>query len=282
MTQGPTRGDTRKDRMRKDPRGFLQLAEEHRKRGRHTEAIAVCLEGLALHPTLDAARVTLGRAYLEAGQMEAARDTLQEVFDRLPEHHLAGKLLAETRKRLGDLQGAAATCREILRSYPRDREVEALLAAVEQAAVPAEPPALDPAPDYLPEDVASPPLPSPSAVKAVDAATPARRDELQTNTLADLYLKQGLVDRALEVYRGMLRQDPGNEPVRLRIRELEQVGSPAAPPAAPAVAPPMHAAKAQAMEAAPVPEREAIARLERWLASIRAGSPMPGRSRATR
>src|SRR5258705_1190624 len=51
----------------------------------------------SLHPHLDAARVTLGRSYLESKQIEAARDTLQEVFTRLPEHHLAGKLLDSRR-----------------------------------------------------------------------------------------------------------------------------------------------------------------------------------------
>src|SRR5262245_25639703 len=118
------------EKMAKDPRGFLQLAEEHRRSGRLKEAIAVCLEGLGRHPGLDAARITLGRAYLESGQPEIARDTLAEVFQRLPEHHLAGKLLAEAQQQLGERDAAATTCRDLLRHYPRDREIEAILDAV--------------------------------------------------------------------------------------------------------------------------------------------------------
>src|SRR6267143_5039922 len=52
----------------------------------------------------------------------------------------------------------------------------------------------------------------------------AMDDALQTNTLAELYLRQGLVDRATEVYRGMLRVDPENQKAARRLAELAQVG----------------------------------------------------------
>jgi tetratricopeptide (TPR) repeat protein len=382
----------------KDPRAFLQLAEEHRRSGRLNEAIAVCLEGLGRHPGLDAARITLGRAYLESGQPAIARDTLEEVFQRLPEHHLAGKLLAEAQQQLGDRDAAATTCRDLLRHYPRDREIEAILETVlhprpaapaDAAAAPASPeppPApqrrtsdapqsprgkvaspepVDPSPEYMPEDVgvragkvatgvvtplpgrgvslaagpaaampaavaptsapsaaskpapSAPPKPAPAvAPPPAKAATPAPRapapataarpgaasggDALQTSTLADLYLRQGLVDRAIEVYRAMLRVDPGNERAKQRLAEIES--GQAAPPS-PATARPMPVApSAMAPASAPVlkapagavppaaapssvmaqqgkvappggsqdeARRQAIARLEAWLDTVR-------------
>jgi len=288
--------------MLQDPRSLLQRAEERRRSGRLKEAISVCLEGLSRNPNLDAVRVTLGRAYLESGQSMEARDTLQEVFSRLPDHHLAGKLLAEARKRLGDLDGAAATCREILRHYPRDREVEALLASVEPrpagAAVPAPPSSRqpgaqegnsDPSPDYLPEDVASAgPVSNRPPRDPVPEARPTG-DALQTNTLADLYLKQGLVNRALEVYRGMLRLEPGHEPLRRRIQDLESRGAAAALPQGSAVAPAPVPQGTRAVGASerpsggePMPARDAIARLGRWLDAIRSGSDAAGRAEAPR
>jgi pentatricopeptide repeat protein len=359
--------------MLQDPRGLLQLAEERRRSGRLKEAIAVCLDGLARHPTLDAMRVTLGRSYLESGQVAEAREALQDVYDRHPDHHLAGKLLAEALNRLGDPEGAATVCRELLRHYPRDRDVEAILASVDSKpsesasalAADATAPASDPSPDYLPEDVASasPVTPRPSAPPrpqavapsprleaarapstGAQAATPepARRpaavseasraaavtsgaarspqvqpaavaaestrratgpteavrpvtvrpeDALQTNTLADLYLKQGLVDRALEVYRGMLRLDPGNELLRRKVADLETRGDapksgpvPRVSPSASAGEPVSDSAEAMATTGPlplnpgrrPVdargPNRAAIARLEGWLETIRSGS----------
>src|SRR5262245_60974828 len=119
--------------MPRDPRAYLQRAEEHRRHGRLKEAIALSIEALGKHPGLDAVRVTLGRAYLENAQPEEARTTLLDVFGRLPEHHLAGKLLIESQRLLGDLGGAEATCRTLLEHYPRDREIEPLLAEIVRA-----------------------------------------------------------------------------------------------------------------------------------------------------
>jgi len=356
--------------MPRDPRAYLQRAEEHRRHGRLKEAIALSIEALGKHPGLDAVRVTLGRAYLENAQPEEARTTLLDVFGRLPEHHLAGKLLVETQRLLGDLDGAAATCRTLLEHYPRDREIEPLLAEIVKAqslpqAPDAAPPVpvrkappatlepkpapaaaeprsaapapvaatpkpaaeeADPEPDYLPEDigpmraapsvappaaVANPveveiPIPAPaakppavpdrqaaavsaapvtaaplespavpaftaapapvpavttasapavatvaapapapvaSAVSPVTAplpAAPPKRDALETNTLAELYVKQGLPDRAIEVYRSMLRVEPGNAAARRRLAEIEAAGAGLPAPAAkPATAAPV-------------------------------------------
>jgi len=45
-------------------------------------------------------------------------------------------------------------------------------------------------------------------------------DELTTETLAELYLNQGLVDKAVKVYQKLLLNDPGNAQILQRLREL--------------------------------------------------------------
>ena len=79
---------------------------------------------------------------------------------------------------------------------------------------------------------------TPSSTDDQTAAAPAEADALQTNTLAELYLRQGLVEKALEVYHSMLRVDAENEHVRRRLEELSGdrssppgIGSAAAAPA---------------------------------------------------
>lgn len=481
--------------MPRDPRAYLQRAEEHRRHGRLKEAIALSIEALGRHPGLDAVRVTLGRAYLENAQPEEARTTLLDVFGRLPEHHLAGKLLIESQRLLGDLAGAETTCRTLLEHYPRDREIEPLLAEIRRArsttepagpAAPAPPPVSaapapraaaapaspavavresDPEPEYFPEDIAAvpggpaqrpaaerfvaavpkpsvpfplpapapaplaaapaplevapappaavapapvpfaaaaavaihpaipnpptrsvaPPAVEPAAVAPVDSAPPAptafvaaapvvapivapaaapaaapavvpvpatpplasaasvpavaaasrpapdsaaetasvhaaapapsptrasepppggSRDALQTNTLAELYVKQGLPDRAMDVYRSMLRVEPGNVAAQRRLAEIEAMtpatagqkaaaprpvrdGRPEAPrgestpresrsesrPANPA---PASVEAPAAPRAVAAPNRAAIERLEDWLAAVRRGHDRPG------
>ncbi len=281
-----------KERIARDPlsRAFLQLAEEYRRLGRYQDAVQVCLDGLARHPAYHTARISLGRTYMEAGNLEAARRSLSEVLELAPENHLAGKLLADVQRRIGDVAGAAETYRSILRYYPADREVGALL----QNLLKTQPPATrssDPALEYRSEDIqrASPGNVRP-AVDSVPRSAPAELgppqddDALQTNTLAELYLRQGLVDRAVEVYRAMLRVDPGNHKARRRLQELTPAtGAPAPPgPAAlpdrlPAAIPERaHPALAATVRPATAPSKPAasagIDRLERWLQSIRAGS----------
>ena len=296
-----------KERLARDPfsRAFLGLAEEYRKAGRFKEAIRVCLEGLDRHPLDQAARVSLGRTYLEAGDLENARRTLAEVLEATPDNHLAGKLLGEVQRQLGDLQGAGRTYREILRHYPADREIEALLASLAppaastsapappaRAPVPTEGPAgaglrapggapdADPALDYRPEDLAGTQAwgggapPPAAALPGSETCREAEPDVLQTNTLAELYLRQGLIDRALGVYRAMMRVDPGNEKARRRLEELAGGSAAAVPPSAraeapppPPTVPPPHAAALP-----PPPSHAAVGRLERWLRSIQGGS----------
>ena len=87
-------------------RVFLQLAEEHRRRGQVREAAAVLEEGLASHPGYLSARVALGRSRLELGESAAAREVLAGVLAQDPTHLLACKLLVQACVELEDAAGA--------------------------------------------------------------------------------------------------------------------------------------------------------------------------------
>ena len=289
-----------KDRIAHDPfsRAFLQLAEEYRKEGRFQEAIEVCLEGLQRHPTYHTARIALGRTYLEGGDLENARRAFVAVLELQPENHLAAKLLADIQKKLGDPVGAVATYRGILRYYPGDREVGALLDDLLRQAGP--PPAAAAALPTAPARQAAVPVPAaaPHAAVAVPkelpvdpfpdlrpgdlggiGESPGDDDALQTNTLAELYLRQGLVGRAIEVYRGMLQVDPGNAKAARRLNELTNGSAAPLPDTKPA---PLVATLPEVSfptpGPAPVPapatgeesdaRRNTIRRLERWLANF--------------
>jgi pentatricopeptide repeat protein len=264
-----------RERMARDPlsRAFLQLAEEYRRAGRFEEAVAVCREGLARHPGYHTARIALGRTYLDAGDLDGAHQALTEVLDAMPENHLAAKLLGEVQVRLGNQSGAAETYRAILHHYPGDREVEGLLqglggvGGIATRGSAAEAPRSEVAAPATPtvaeaqrrEAWTSVPLPPVEGA----AAAGAEVDALQTNTLAELYLRQGLVEKALEVYRAMLRVDPANERARRRLLELEEDRTPSTadrlePPPAfatdrPGVADPVDEPRAEPLRADPLP-----------------------------
>jgi tetratricopeptide (TPR) repeat protein len=60
------------------------------------------------------------------------------------------------------------------------------------------------------------PLASPGSEFAPDPSPP-----LVTRTMAELYVRQGFIDRAVDVYRQLVERDPGDDGIRRRLAELE-------------------------------------------------------------
>lgn len=339
--------DELRKRLEKEPgsRLFAQLAEELRKDGDLEEAISVCREGLQKQPNYPSARMTLGRALFDSGDLSAARAELESVVKGAADNILAGRLLGECLERQGDRAGALARFKATLALAPGDRQIldriQALELSMPAAAagatmvmpppgslrqppvsfeatlidVPApleaeEPSAgVEPAPIPLasmdgevfelersyqgeptlvgtaeevgvfgkaasagavPAAAGEAPIPSsvsdegfelerpyetpPTSVRAaaptgagtthapatldpesfLELETPAppvmpgpsltqgaADAELNTATLAELYLSQGVMDKAIVVYRQVLERDPHNERARTRLSEIE-------------------------------------------------------------
>lgn len=109
---------------------------------------------------------------------------------------------------------------------------------------PAEPLA---APVPVPEPVREPvrrtsvpaPAPVPAAVAlsdddgAADAAALSQVEPVVTETMAELYLKQGHKEDALRVYQALLERKPDDVRLRAKVDELQGRGTPIPPPEAP-------------------------------------------------
>ena len=102
MAENPRIEELRR-RVQLDPASiaFAALAEEFRRIGRHEEAIETCRAGLQRHPAYLSARVTLGRALIETGDYDAAREELETVLRSAPENLAAIRGLAQIHDRLG-------------------------------------------------------------------------------------------------------------------------------------------------------------------------------------
>ena len=88
-------------RVENDPASlaFAQLGEEYRRGGHLAEAIGVCRAGLEHHPTYLSARVTLGRALIDAGQLDEAQAELDQVLRAAPDNLAAIRGLADLHQR---------------------------------------------------------------------------------------------------------------------------------------------------------------------------------------
>jgi tetratricopeptide (TPR) repeat protein len=116
-------------RVQGDPASiaFAQLAEEYRRSGQTEEAVRVCRDGLTRHPAYLSARVTLGRALLDLGQLLGAREELEFVVAEAPENLAAVRGLAEISHREGRTADALTYYQRTLALARRDPELEEIV-----------------------------------------------------------------------------------------------------------------------------------------------------------
>jgi tetratricopeptide (TPR) repeat protein len=188
LASNPRIEDLRK-RLDKEPgsRLFAQLAEELRKDGDLEEAIRISREGLHKHPAYPSARMTLGRALLDTGDLTAARTEFEMVLKGAPDNILASRFLGECLEGLGDLAAARDRFKATLALSPGDKVVTAHLQDVEAKLKKAAPAGVAPAATGIPRGSEEPgvaPIPlsrvdEPMELeRSAEARTVASRPEL--------------------------------------------------------------------------------------------------------
>lgn len=125
----PSRIDELRRRVQNDPASiaFAQLAEEYRRAGQTDEAVRICRDGLTRHPGYLSARVTLGRALLDLGQLGEARGEFEFVVAEAPENLAAVRGLAEISHREGQTAEALSYYQRALALSRHDPEIEEIV-----------------------------------------------------------------------------------------------------------------------------------------------------------
>jgi tetratricopeptide (TPR) repeat protein len=204
---------------------FIRPAEAYRLQGRYEEAIETCQKGLAKTPDSLAGRLLLGKCYLEKSMIAEAREELEKVAAGIEECFSVYKLLSQVYLHQQNVDKALETLKKSL-------YLPSLEEAPKKGAVPPEMSLFHQGPN-LPlatprvdlQATLSETVKTPEVGKPVPAA-------IQTDTLAEIYVKQGHLDRALSVYQEILSREPENNAVREkcealknRVEEEEKVAS---------------------------------------------------------
>ncbi len=185
-----------------DPRStiFISLAETYRKMGLFQDARDIAIKGLEQHPDFGPAYVVLARVECQLEHYEASCAAFEQALVLDPDSLAA--LVGYARVKL--LFHRADEARDLLlqaRSLsPADPVINKMLLGLSAVSEVEEVPA--PVVEHVP--------PAPNNLTA-----------LASTTLADLYLAQGLADKALLLYRQLLSKNPDNLELRRKIRELE-------------------------------------------------------------
>jgi tetratricopeptide (TPR) repeat protein len=82
-------------------------------------------------------------------------------------------------------------------------------------------------------------------------------DHMTTKTMAEIYLQQGHLQEAYEIYKALAEKDPFDEEIQERLEELREKLHPSPPSRVPY----------------PLSREEKIQHLEKWLANIRKRRP---------
>jgi predicted regulator of Ras-like GTPase activity (Roadblock/LC7/MglB family)/Flp pilus assembly protein TadD len=181
---------------------FAPLADTLRKAGRLDEAIEVCLAGLEHNPSYMTARVILGRTYTEKGQLDEAINEFKKITVADAGNIMAHSMLGQLYMRRSQHAEAIEEYQRVLALNPDDAGTQA---ALEEALGKARE-----APG------AAPALPSEKAAPERDP----REDKLATITVAEIYIKKGALDEAVEVFQEILQADPGNKIAKAKLAEI--------------------------------------------------------------
>jgi tetratricopeptide (TPR) repeat protein/predicted regulator of Ras-like GTPase activity (Roadblock/LC7/MglB family) len=182
---------------------FAVLADAYRKQGNLTEAFNVCRKGLEKHPSYTSARIVLGRINQAQGKIEDAASNFKKVLEIDPENLMAHALLGSIYMEENDYQTAIEEYQKVLTLNPDDEEAQSSLKrAIEKAA--GEQKSIK-----FPQKETSP-----------EENKNNFKETTSTLTIAELYLKQGHYDKAIEVYQELLADDPQNLMLRQKLSEV--------------------------------------------------------------
>jgi tetratricopeptide (TPR) repeat protein len=186
MPENPRIEELRR-RVEADPASiaFAALAEEYRRLGRYEETIEICTAGLQRHPAYLSARVTLGRALIETGELESAREQFQTVLRSAPENIAATRGLAQIHERLGHSTEMDPQLAQLMREHAESMPPASEPVTTPELAAAPEPVRLAPEPLQLPGPEPEPEPMEPQPMELQAPLEPAEPEIPETVAVPD-------------------------------------------------------------------------------------------------
>lgn len=181
---------------------FVSLAETYRKMGMFEDARQIISKGLELHPDFSPAYIVLARTLCQLEDYSGSVDAFERALE-FDEESLAALVgYARVRILLGEEESARELLLKARHLTPADPVINKLLLSL--------PDDSDLKDGHLDEET------------DYDEKSADHSASLVSSTLADLYLAQGLSEKALELYQRLSVKNPDDLSLRRRVKELER------------------------------------------------------------
>jgi tetratricopeptide (TPR) repeat protein len=222
---------------------FFPLANAYRERNNLDKCISLFRQGICVFPQYWAARVALGRALMERGDLDEALEELEAAVDQVPENFLLHRLLALIYFKKGKLLKSATYCRLVLFMVPDDRECLFIMDEISkiQARGSQTEAIIEETKRFSPERAQqkqtqkeqtqqagraqkeqAPQTEQVKKTKKKKEQEEQAQGEIVTPTIAELYLSQGFAEKALEIYQKLLIRQPDRTEWRERIHSIQK------------------------------------------------------------
>jgi Tfp pilus assembly protein PilF len=200
------------------------------------KVIQICLDRLKVNPGDWNARLSLGRLYFEKGMLEDAKRELEKVANFISDNIIIYKILGEIHEKEGSIEEAARFYRMFSAYDSEDSEVNGVSNSLEK-----------------------------TFSKEIEEKSDDKI-KISTSTIAEIYIKQGHLKRALEIYRDILAADPENTAIQNKkgalMEKIKESGSTE-------VDRPLYSSKTGRV----------ISRLNKWLSNLEVLKEQTGRQR---
>jgi tetratricopeptide (TPR) repeat protein len=235
--------------LRKDPHSaiFVPLSDAYRKLGMLEEALSTALHGVEALPFFGPGYVVLGRTQMKYGELGRACQSFHKALEVDPASIAALKNLAKLYVLQGDRDHASSFLARAVELSPDDLVLANLYKSLRPAVVETDLPVTDE--DGISSDCASQP-------------------HFATATVADLYVQQGHLDKARNIYRELLEAQPEDQSVRERLAHVEALLTEKSPLSGDGVASETRYSVGE--DEVPDAPRDVVGTLRNWLSAIQA------------